>query len=177
MSRFRSGVLYLPPACPPICMDHPVHHLASSLTPRILFPRTLTLPSQVPRSHSDRKPATQTPSCCVSLFSRLTSNFLTFLLQLPTVPISASPRHFFPRVFQFLAFFFGYPGSPFVKIIKRFFCSHWSLLLDPLGVRAPWRMTEPNCVPCDTAAHQGSCILCGLFFPPSCISLIGLTMN
>lgn len=168
MSRFRSGVLYLPPACPPICMDHPVHHLSSSLTPRILFPRTLTLSSQVPRSHSDRKPATQTPSCCVSLFSRLTSNFLPFLLQLPTVPISASPRHLFPRVFQVLAFFFDYPGSPFVKIIKRFFCSHWSLLLDPLGVRAPWRMTEPNCVSHVTRQLTKVLVSCADYFshPP-----------
>lgn len=122
-------------------MDHPVHHLASSLTPRILFPRTLTLPSQVPRSHSDRKPTTQTLSCCVSLSSQLTINFLPFLLQPLTVPISASPHHLFPRVFQFLACFSGYPGSPFVNIVV-FCCSHLSVLLDPFGVRAPRCLTN-----------------------------------
>ncbi|XP_039882719.1 uncharacterized protein LOC120730393 [Simochromis diagramma] len=103
---FQSGVQRLPPACSPAQVDHPVHHLAHSLPPRISFSRT-----SLPSSHG---PA----------------------LIPPTVPIPASSRHCFPGFFSSSFCSSGFPASPFVVIIMCHFLLALESAFGPFCARA-----------------------------------------
>lgn len=137
--RFRSGVQCLPPAR----LDHPVLHLAWSLTPRIPFSRTFPLPSRAPQSHSDCKPATLTLSCAPELPGSLVI-ISPFCCRLP------QSRFQLPRVICFPGFFSSlfaplvFPGCLLLFTIK---CPFLLALESPSGsfcAHTPRCMTTGN---------------------------------